>query len=83
MYKDKFKEWGWHKNLPSAMAAWMFQKWDQRMKEMNKDTNFELGGRIWTSSQVLKRAQRAGSQQVETVSEGILAFLILHCSELD
>jgi hypothetical protein len=72
MYKDKFKDWGWYKNLPSAMALWMFQKWDQRMKEVpSKDTNFEMGGRTWTSSQVLKRVQRTGGQQAEAISEGI------------
>lgn len=71
MYKDKIKEWGWYKNLPSAMASWMFQKWDQRMKEKGSDTKFEMGGRIWTSSQVLKRVQKTAGQQFEDISEGI------------
>jgi hypothetical protein len=77
MYKDKIKEWGWYKNLPSAMALWMFQKWDQRMKEIpSKDTNFEMGGRTWTSSQVLKRVQRTRQQQVESTSEGISIYQV-------
>jgi hypothetical protein len=77
MYKDKFNEWGWHKYLPSAMALWMFHKWEKRMREMNTDTRFELGGRTWTSAQVLKRVKRAASQRLDESSGGTFYFMMI------
>ncbi|TPX22058.1 hypothetical protein DIZ76_013922 [Coccidioides immitis] len=68
MYKEKFREWGWYKNLPKEMALWMFQKYKQRMREIGRDTQFTLGERVWSSGQISKRVQRSGNPRHEIVT---------------
>ena len=52
LYKDKFKEWGWQKNLPAKMALFMNEKAKQRKQEEGKDTIFSFGGRLWDRQRV-------------------------------
>ncbi|KAF2193259.1 hypothetical protein K469DRAFT_551926 [Zopfia rhizophila CBS 207.26] len=58
MYKDKFKEWGWCKNLSAEMARWMLTKADSRKRQDRKETEFVLGGRVWTLDRIRKSAGR-------------------------
>ncbi|KAK1771936.1 hypothetical protein QBC33DRAFT_566069 [Phialemonium atrogriseum] len=54
LYKDKFKEWNWQKNLPARHAHFMTAKATKRKREEKKDTIFFYGGQTWTS----ERAER-------------------------
>lgn len=62
LYKTKFKEWNWQKNLSADTALFMAEKARQRKREAGKDTVFSYGGRLWDSDRVehtLSRAKRA------------------------
>ncbi|KAL1852899.1 hypothetical protein Daus18300_011981 [Diaporthe australafricana] len=47
LYKSKFSEWGWQKNLSTDTALFMVQKGKQRRRNLGKDTIFHFGGREW------------------------------------
>ncbi|KAL8860637.1 MAG: hypothetical protein Q9178_002990 [Gyalolechia marmorata] len=52
LYKNKFKEWDWQKNLSTDTAQKMMEKSKRRKLEHNKDTVFSYGGRVWDSHRV-------------------------------
>ncbi|KAL8828847.1 MAG: hypothetical protein Q9170_006425 [Blastenia crenularia] len=52
LYKTKFKEWNWQKNLSTDTALKMREKARRRKRDEGKDTVFSFGGRIWDSSRV-------------------------------
>jgi len=58
-YKDKFKVWGWQKNLPSETAHFMVAKANERKRTMYKDTVFQFGGTTWTRERAETTAKRA------------------------
>ena len=58
-YKEKFKAWGWYKNLPHEKAQWMVQKVNNRKREDCKDTVFLFGGTKWTKERAESSAKRA------------------------
>jgi hypothetical protein len=58
MYKEKFKNWGWGKNLPHRYAQWMVQKAQHRRREESKDTIFFYGGSVYDSTIAENRASR-------------------------
>ena len=49
LYKTKFKEWNWQKNLSTDTALMMMEKSKRRKREDDKDTVFVFGGRVWDS----------------------------------
>ncbi|KAH0594835.1 hypothetical protein MHUMG1_07670 [Metarhizium humberi] len=51
MYKDKFKQWKWSKNLPKDMAMAMLNKAKQRQP---KQTIFQWGNQTWTIERIKK-----------------------------
>lgn len=64
LYKEKFKQWGWQKNLPSEYAQWMAVKANMRETQAGKDTDFLYGGLRWTRERVESRANRARNGDV-------------------
>lgn len=59
LYKERFAEWGYHKNLPKAKARWMLGKAEQRKhSEGKQDTIFIYGGQSWTMDRIQKSACR-------------------------
>ncbi|KAI1323680.1 hypothetical protein F5Y16DRAFT_403241 [Xylariaceae sp. FL0255] len=59
LYKDRFKIWGWQKNLPSGHAYFMAEKARKRRLEEGKSTVFTFGGQKWSEDRVLGSAERA------------------------
>lgn len=51
MYKDKFKQWKWSKNLPRDMAMGMLSKAKQRQP---KQTVFQWRNQTWTMDRINK-----------------------------
>ncbi|KAI0902167.1 hypothetical protein F4806DRAFT_28518 [Annulohypoxylon nitens] len=72
LYKDKFKLWGWQKNLSSERARFMAEKAEKRKREDGKDTVFLYRGQTWTRERVqssasrAKRARTDGGEDIET-----------------
>lgn len=52
LYKTKFKEWNWQKNLSADMALVMNEKLKRRKREDDKETEFVFGGRVWDRHRV-------------------------------
>ncbi|KAK4221594.1 hypothetical protein QBC38DRAFT_521751 [Podospora fimiseda] len=59
LYKDKFKEWNWHKNLPARQAQYMTAKAGKRMRNEKKDTVFVYGVTTWTKERAERTLSRA------------------------
>ncbi|KAF3003377.1 hypothetical protein E8E14_006574 [Neopestalotiopsis sp. 37M] len=59
VYKDKFKQWGWQKNLPARHAQFMVKKAAERKRKEHKDTIFEYGGQLWDSVRAKNTLNRA------------------------
>ncbi|KAK3998173.1 hypothetical protein QBC44DRAFT_376039 [Cladorrhinum sp. PSN332] len=73
LYKDKFKEWKWQKNLPSSHARFMDAKARKRLRQEGKSTVFHYGGQEYTAeraARTLSRTKRMplgpGDMEVET-----------------
>ena len=58
-YREKFKEWGFMKNLPSNLADWMVSKAEKRKTEDNKDTIFRVAGEEWDVERARTAADRS------------------------
>jgi hypothetical protein len=59
-YKDKFKVWGWQKNLPVDVAHFIIKKTgDRKRANPSKDTAFNFGGKPWTIDRARVTAKRA------------------------
>ena len=49
-YKDRFKVWGWQKNLPADTAHFIVKKSNDRKRaNPSKNTIFHFGGKEWTA----------------------------------
>lgn len=59
LYKTKFKEWNWQKNLSADAALFMAEKAKRRKREEGKDTEFSFGGRTWDRDRVENTLSRA------------------------
>jgi len=70
-YKDRFKLWGWQKNLPAETAQFMIAKANER-KRRNKDTVFKFGGMTWTP----ERAQTTVKRAKKVLSGSIRKFAL-------
>ncbi|KAH7410602.1 hypothetical protein BKA64DRAFT_358129 [Cadophora sp. MPI-SDFR-AT-0126] len=57
-YKEKFKSWGWQKNLPGRHALWMTQKAVKRKRDDDKETVFFYGGLQWDKADAEKTLSR-------------------------
>lgn len=64
-FKDKFKAWGWRKNLPVAIAHFIVATTTKRERSRDVETEFEYGGRIWGSERAAITAKRARKEQGE------------------
>ncbi|KAJ2996040.1 hypothetical protein NUW58_g1107 [Xylaria curta] len=67
LYKKKFKEWNWPKNIPVDIAFFMAQKARERREEQNKDTVFIYGGRHFDhkrAEDTISRAKRPRTDQM-------------------
>ena len=69
LYKDRFKIWGWQKNLPGQYAQWMTHKANKRKRDDDKETVFFYGGLQWDKAKVQKSALR--SKKVSTGTDVI------------
>ncbi|KAF7519889.1 hypothetical protein G7054_g12947 [Neopestalotiopsis clavispora] len=65
VFKDKFKQWGWQKNLPAKHAHFMVHKANNRKRKERKDTIFEYGGQRWDS----KRAKNTLTRTKKTAND--------------
>ncbi|KAF4990645.1 hypothetical protein FDECE_14310 [Fusarium decemcellulare] len=66
LYKEKFKQWGWIKNLPVPIAEFMANKAISRKRQNGHDTVFMYGGREWDKSRAentLSRSKRPRLQE--------------------
>lgn len=57
-YKQRFKMWGWHKNLPQEYAQWMVHKAKRRFEEEAKDTAFYFGEMPITKERAVASVRR-------------------------
>lgn len=62
LYKQKFKQWGWSKYLTAEKANWMSRKKEKRMREDQKETSFQVGGRDLSVDEIQRKAKRAKPQ---------------------
>jgi hypothetical protein len=72
LYKAKFKEWNWQKNLPVGTALFMKEKAKRRKREEGKETVFSFGGRIWDSNRIESTAIRAKKSKISDDMESEL-----------
>ncbi|KAL7911687.1 hypothetical protein GGI35DRAFT_468171 [Trichoderma velutinum] len=66
MYKDKFKQWKWSKNLPKAIAARMLNIANQRRP---KRTFFRWNNRIWPIERIKKLLSRHSAEEDSSIQE--------------
>ena len=52
LYKTKFKEWNWQKNLSADIALKLKETAERRKREEGKDTVFSFGGRVFDSGRL-------------------------------
>ncbi|KAI4254099.1 MAG: hypothetical protein LQ352_003291 [Teloschistes flavicans] len=52
LYKIKFKQWNWRKNLSTAAAQKMAEIAKRRKREEGKNTVFTFGGKVWDPNRV-------------------------------
>lgn len=67
MYKDKFKQWKWSKNLPKAIAARMLNIAKQRRP---KRTIFRWNNRIWPIERIKKLLSRHSAEEDSSLQDG-------------
>ncbi|KAJ4854856.1 clr5 domain-containing protein [Trichoderma breve] len=66
MYKDKFKQWKWSKNLPKAIAARMLNIAKQRRP---KRTIFRWNNRIWPIERIKKLLSRHSAEEDSSLQD--------------
>lgn len=74
LYKTKFKEWNWQKNLSADTALKMTEKAKRRKREEGKDTVFTFGGRVWDSRRLESTLVRAKKPKVTIDLTGKCAY---------
>ncbi|OTA66099.1 hypothetical protein K449DRAFT_463140 [Hypoxylon sp. EC38] len=62
LYKQKFQEWGWVKNMPQNWTPKLTKLAEERQP---KDTVFQLGPRKWTADEIKKKRERASLSNQE------------------
>ena len=85
LYKNKFKEWNWQKNLSADTALKMAEKAKRRKREEGKDTVFSFGGRVWDSQRIENTLVRAKKSKVIIDLTGEFPYksrLSLFCTQL-
>ncbi|KAK8085197.1 hypothetical protein PG997_006468 [Apiospora hydei] len=58
LYKQKFQEWGWQKNLPQSWTPKMVRLAEERRP---KDTVFQLGPKKWTMQEVKRKREKSNN----------------------
>ncbi|UKZ79912.1 hypothetical protein TrVFT333_007675 [Trichoderma virens FT-333] len=66
MYKDKFKQWKWSKNLPGEVAVGMLSKANRRRP---KETIFHWNNQAWPIERVMKSCARFASDDDSHIPE--------------
>lgn len=61
MYKDKFSEWGFKKNLNRKLAGKLIRVADERKP---KKTEFRVGPKTWTTDEINKKCRRLNRDQI-------------------
>jgi hypothetical protein len=69
LYKAKFKEWNWQKNLPVDTALFMKEKAKRRKREEGKETVFSFGGKVWDNNRIESTATRAKKSKTSEDTE--------------
>lgn len=64
-YKERFKSWGWRKNVSGHEAQWMVNKANKRKNEEKKETVFIIGGSKWYKTDAERSAKRSKKSQRE------------------
>ncbi|KKP07374.1 hypothetical protein THAR02_00571 [Trichoderma harzianum] len=67
MYKDKFKQWKWSKNLPKAIALHMLKMANQRRP---KRTFFRWKNRVWFTKRIQKLLSKHYAEEASSLQEG-------------
>jgi hypothetical protein len=62
MYKDKFQEWGFMKNISHRVAGKLSRIADERKP---KDTEFWLGPKRWTAYEIKRKLERNGKDETQ------------------
>ncbi|KAH7169989.1 hypothetical protein EDB81DRAFT_150522 [Dactylonectria macrodidyma] len=68
LYKSKFKDWGWNKNLPGHIAEFMVETAKKRKRDRGSDTVFSYGGRNYDESRAMNTLSRT-KQRAENEAE--------------
>jgi hypothetical protein len=63
-YNTKLKQWGFIKNISGTTASWMVNKAKAR-KRQGLETEFTVGGQLWTMDRIERSAKRAKSEGTE------------------
>ncbi|KAK8131405.1 hypothetical protein PG984_007843 [Apiospora sp. TS-2023a] len=58
LYKQKFQEWGWVKNLPQSWTPKMVRLAEERRP---KDTVFQIGPKRWTMQEVKRKWEKSNN----------------------
>ncbi|RYP62306.1 hypothetical protein DL771_009791 [Monosporascus sp. 5C6A] len=62
LFKAKFKEWDWQKNLPTETAIVMIDKAKRRWQADKKETVFSFGGKVWTTDRIERTLARTNKK---------------------
>ncbi|RYP63797.1 hypothetical protein DL770_009297 [Monosporascus sp. CRB-9-2] len=62
LFKAKFKEWGWQKNLPTETAILMIDKAKRRWQADKKETIFSFGGKVWETDRIERTLARTNKK---------------------
>jgi hypothetical protein len=77
MYKEKFQEWNFVKNLSKTTAMRMLRIQGKRQAEdPTKDTIFMYRGQEWTSARVLTSAKKSKISKEEVAAFGKLISMV-------
>ncbi|KAI2616860.1 Clr5 domain-containing protein [Hypoxylon sp. NC1633] len=74
MYKQKFQEWGWVKNVPQHWIPKLAQIVEERKP---RDTVFQLGPKEWTSGEIMRKSKRMNISDPEATSPVLPSELVV------
>ncbi|KAH6895896.1 hypothetical protein B0T10DRAFT_587446 [Thelonectria olida] len=72
VYKERFKQWEWSKNLPAEVAGFMVEKSKRRKRENGSDTVFTYGGKQWDKTRAentLTRSKKPRTQDAAAIGQ--------------
>ncbi|KPM45639.1 hypothetical protein AK830_g910 [Neonectria ditissima] len=66
LYKEKFKQWGWSKNLPVPIAEFIVGKAKERRRNRGEETVFTYGGRQWDQARAEHTLSRTTKPRLQS-----------------